>query len=93
MTESTHIHTYRCAICGRIKGEVNHWRMVWWGLRDGVSMFLDAAWDEEIAADPKTMHVCGQGCALAAHERYLDGGPMTDNDNRAAAVDPQQEVA
>jgi hypothetical protein len=68
-----------CDVCGRQKREVNHW----WVLHPsrlarthGMPKWLRTSvmpWDEEEAAAPNALHICGQACMLKAIERFMQG--------------------
>ena len=81
--------TFTCDICGKPKGEANHWWMAAVGPvpcfeenggtdpRDG--RFTLMRWSGADSQNPNMYHLCGQGCALQAMERYMnEGGLDTD---------------
>lgn len=59
---------FTCDVCGRQKGEVNHWYML--SIMGGE--FILSAWD----ADKKHAHkhLCGQECVIKAVNEYLSSG-------------------
>lgn len=60
-----------CDVCGKKKELANHW----WGARytwDGHTITY-RPWNKWATFEEMTHHLCGQGCALTMHERYLEG--------------------
>jgi hypothetical protein len=60
-----------CDICGKKKESTNHW----WGARyiACVDTITYRPWQEWGSHEEMTHHLCGQGCCLTLHERYLEG--------------------
>lgn len=56
-----------CDVCGKQKGDVNHWWLVW-ASRQGM-------WIEPfrlIEADSQPKHICGQECAIRSLNDYMN---------------------
>ena len=78
--------TFTCDICGKPKGEANHW---WMAAVGAVPCFEDNGgtdprdpritlmrWSMADSQNPNMYHLCGQGCALQAVERYMNEGSI-----------------
>ena len=63
--------TVNCDICGKKKELTNHW----WGARfvPAGNAITYRPWTEWGSLEEMSHHLCGQGCALTLHERYLEG--------------------
>jgi hypothetical protein len=69
--------SFTCDICGKTKGEANHW----WMLShadcacdedDQVPQrFSVMPWNAEQSRNPEMRHLCGKGCAMQALERFM----------------------
>jgi hypothetical protein len=69
--------SFTCDICGKTKGEANHW----WMLShaecacdedDQVPQrFSVMPWSAEQSRNPEMRHLCGKGCAMQALERFM----------------------
>src|ERR1700743_1809635 len=69
--------SFTCDICGKKKGEANHW----WMLShaecacdedDQVPQrFSIMPWSAEQSRNPEMRHLCGKGCAMQALERFM----------------------
>ena len=76
--------TYTCDMCGKRKGEANHWWMATLGGsrkaeaggRVGEARLSLFRWSQAESQDEKMYHLCGQGCAVQALERYMDEGTL-----------------
>ena len=77
--------SFTCDICGKSKGEANHWWMAALGsvpcfeddgkgIRD--QRFTLMRWSRSDSQNPDMYHLCGQGCALQAMERYMTEGTI-----------------
>ncbi len=78
--------TFTCDICGKSKGEANHWWMAAVGsvpcfeengggdLRD--QRFTLMRWSRADSQNPDMYHLCGQGCAMQAMERFMTEGSI-----------------
>ena len=79
--------SFNCDICGKKKGEANHWWMVL--LRDvpcydegqPSSRFTLLPWNAAESRNGDLYHLCGQGCAMKAMVRFMTTG----------AIDPVEE--
>ena len=73
--------SFTCDICGKPKGEANHWWMASVGTlpcfedQDTVeTRFTLMRWSEAESRNIEVYHLCGQGCAMQAMERYMTEG-------------------
>ena len=80
--------TFTCDICGKAKGEANHWWMASVGSVPCVEpdpqdafektfpdqRFTLLRWSRADSQNPDIYHLCGQGCALQAMERFMNEG-------------------
>jgi len=58
-----------CDVCGRAKGEVNHWWLA--NTEDGVRWLLQP-WDDSLAATSNGIqHLCGHDCASKKQSEYM----------------------
>ncbi len=77
---------FTCDICGKSKGEANHWWMAALGsvpcfesngghdLRE--QRFTLMRWSRTDSQNPDMYHLCGQGCAMQAMERFMTEGSI-----------------
>lgn len=85
--------SFICNICGTVKLESNHWWMITLGrvhcLDEGQPSprFTLLAWNEDQSRNPDIYHVCGEGCASKALERFMSTGNLeaTKSASRIAA--------
>jgi hypothetical protein len=70
----TRIVTYRCRVCGVLRGATNHWRIVFCFDLNGEQHFGAETWDDMEALQHDRTHVCGERCALVLFERWLATG-------------------
>lgn len=92
---------YTCDICGRKKGEANHWWMLTLG---DVSCFDEGQpgkrftlmpWDANESQDREFYHLCGQSCAMTAMERFMNTGAILvdqEEERPRREVEPIREV-
>jgi hypothetical protein len=77
---------YRCAgpNCGLLKSSTDRWWLMWtsYGAFNRPVLYL-CPWDEEIAAQECTLHVCGELCAQKLQSQYM--GNVRQNDLKRAA--------
>ena len=69
--------SFTCDVCGKKKGEANHW----WMLALGESpcdeedqppqRFAVMPWSGSQSRDAEMRHLCGKGCAMQALERFM----------------------
>jgi len=71
------IDTYKCDVCGKQKGDVNHWWVLWTrGKNPTFQIALELrTWNEEslkgaVWAD-KHFHLCGQECVLKQVTEFM----------------------
>ena len=62
--------TYACDICGKQKGDVNHWWM-YDPPKGPQQCFGIWEWDNDCAAGLK--HACGQECVIKAVNEWMQG--------------------
>jgi hypothetical protein len=74
--------SFTCDICGKKKGEANHWWMVLLGDvpcydegQPGLRFTL-LPWNLAESRNPEMYHLCGQGCAMKAMERFMTTGAI-----------------
>ena len=72
---------YRCKVCGTLKGETNHWRLLWAGPFAGVKRMFISEWTTWLAQDLKLVRedqvaaaACGYGCTQKLVSRWLETG-------------------
>jgi len=69
--------SFTCDVCGKKKGEANHWWMLALGdcpcdEEDQVPQrFSVMPWRGQQSRDPEMRHLCGKGCAMQALERFM----------------------
>jgi hypothetical protein len=77
---------YRCAgpNCGLLKQSTDRWWLMWTSFGDFHRPVLYLCpWDEEIAAQEGTLHVCGELCAQKLQSQYM--GNVRENDLKRSA--------
>lgn len=68
---------YTCDICGKKKGTSNHWWMLMLGevpcydQGQPSQRFTLLPWSFAESRDACMLHLCGQGCAMQALERFM----------------------
>ena len=73
---------FTCDICGKKKGEANHWWMVMLGdvpcFDEGQpsQRFTLLPWNLAESRNPDMYHLCGQSCAMTAMERFMTHGSI-----------------
>jgi hypothetical protein len=74
--------SFTCDICGKKKGEANHWWMVALGSvpcfdegQPGLRFTL-LPWNAAESRNNEMYHLCGQGCAMKAMERFMTTGEI-----------------
>jgi hypothetical protein len=76
--------SFTCDICGKTKGEANHW---WMASLGTVPCFEEVGdmrnlrftlmrWNPAESRNQDMYHLCGQGCAMQAAERYMTDGAV-----------------
>jgi hypothetical protein len=71
--------SFRCDICGRKKGDANHWWMVslgdvpCWDEGQPRQRFTLMPWNALESQNAEFYHMCGQSCAMQAIERFMTG--------------------
>ncbi len=75
--------TFTCDICGKHKGEANHWWMASFGsgaetqsASPGDNRFTLRRWSRAESQNEDMYHLCGQRCALQATERFMTEGAI-----------------
>jgi radical SAM protein with 4Fe4S-binding SPASM domain len=81
--------SFTCDICGKTKGEANHWWMASLGPHSAYEederalRFTLMRWHSSECRTPDIYHLCGQGCAMQAAERFMTEGAI---DSEAQSV-------
>ena len=74
--------SFTCDICGKTKGEANHWWMASLGPRSAYAederalRFTLMRWHAAECRSADIYHLCGQGCAMQAAERFMTEGAI-----------------
>lgn len=74
--------SFNCDICGKAKLESNHWWLVTTAdvlcsEEDQPSKrFTLIPWNEAESRNPDLHHLCGEGCATKALERFMSTGKL-----------------
>jgi len=74
--------SFTCDICGKKKGDANHWWMVMLGdvpcFDEGQPglRFTLLPWNAAESRSHDMHHLCGQGCAMKAMERFMTTGAI-----------------
>ena len=85
--------TFTCDICGKNKGEANHWWMASVGPAPDFGgaarpedqpaaeasepqRFTLMRWSRGDSQSAEMYHLCGQGCAMQAAERFMNEGGL-----------------
>jgi hypothetical protein len=73
---------FTCDICGKRKGEANHWWMALlgevpcWDEGQPAARFTLFPWNMGESRNRDMYHLCGQGCAMKAMERFMTTGSI-----------------
>ena len=73
----TWTESFTCNICGKRKGDVDHWWLAWVDQvqptdKEPVTpKFQLLPWSELMARSLNVVHLCGAGCALKETERWM----------------------
>jgi hypothetical protein len=84
--------SFTCDICGKTKGEANHWWMLSHSEcacdeEDQVPQrFSVIPWSADQSRNPEMRHLCGKGCAMQALERFMTPKVATAEIEPAAAA-------
>ncbi len=76
-TDMTWTETFSCNICGKSKGETDHWWIAWVESvqpadnEEVKPRFHLLPWSELMARSIDVVHLCGAGCALKEAERWM----------------------
>jgi hypothetical protein len=87
--------SFTCDICGKKKGQSNHWWMLVLGevpcFEEGQpnQRFTILPWNFAEARNPSMRHLCGEGCAMQALERFMTNQSLAINQANAR----EQEMA
>ena|SRR5580698_1609091 len=91
--------SFTCDICGKKKGEANHWWMVMLGetphYEEGQPglRFILLPWNAADSRNASMYHLCGQGCAMKAMERYMTTGTIETHDAMEHGVHPHASLS
>jgi hypothetical protein len=67
-------HFYRCAgpNCGVVKRANDRWWLMWTSFADlKIPVLYLSPWDEKIAQQEGTLHVCGELCAQRLQSHFM----------------------
>ncbi len=72
---------FSCDICGKTKGEANHWWLAMLAPHPPETAESDARftllrWSRAESQGEAMYHLCGQGCAMQAMERFMTEGTI-----------------
>jgi hypothetical protein len=73
----TWTESFQCNICGKKKGDVDHWWISWVDIvqpsdvEEPKPKLQLLPWSELMARHPDVVHLCGGGCALKEAERWM----------------------
>jgi hypothetical protein len=64
---------FRCAgpNCGELKGDSDHWWLMWPSREEGVAVLSICAWNEEMARREGALSVCGELCAEKLQSMFM----------------------
>ncbi len=74
--------SFTCDICGKTKGEANHWWLAELATDTRTTddnpapRFTLMRWHIAESRNPEIYHLCGQGCAMQATERFMTEGAI-----------------
>ena len=74
----TWTETFNCDICGKQKGNVDHWWLAWsepYSPHDQAprhQMLKIYPWENMTAHDANTKHLCGQACLQKLVDRWMN---------------------
>jgi hypothetical protein len=74
--------SFSCDICGKTKGESNHWWMATAGPpvcseeQESADRFTLLPWSAESCCSSELHHLCGQSCAMQALARFMTFGSL-----------------
>ena len=77
--------SFTCDICNRKKLDGSHWWMLVLGdvpcFEEGqpARRFTLMPWNQTESGNPDYFHLCGQGCAMQAMERFMNHGSITSD--------------
>lgn len=74
------VESYKCDVCGKQKGDVNHWwitRVGAWKNKPCLSLVLwsDEALNAPVLHDTTEAHLCGSECAIKKVNEFLGAKP------------------
>lgn len=90
--------SFSCDICGNKKMESNHWWMVTLGnvlcFEEGqpARHFTLVPWNQAESRNQNVFHVCGEGCATKALERFMSSGTLAQEVHRAIPRSPSERL-
>ena len=76
---------YRCAgpNCGLVKGATDRWWLMWASMNEYKRPVLYlCAWDDKMAQEEGTLHVCGELCAQKLQSQFM--GNIRENQLKRA---------
>ena len=81
--------SFTCDICGKMKLESNHWWMVTLGdvfcfeADQPPKHFSIVPWNAAESRNEDVHHICGEGCATKALERFMSTGTLAKEVHRS----------
>jgi hypothetical protein len=84
--------SFSCDICGKKKGEANHWWMVMlgdvpcWEEDQPSHRFTIFPWNAAESQNPEMYHLCGEGCAMQAMQRFMTSKAIVSFAEKTGAV-------
>jgi len=90
--------SFSCDICGKMKMESNHWWMVTLGkvlcFEEGRPSrhFTLVPWAQAESRNTNIHHICGEGCATKALERFMSSGTLAQEVHRAIPRSPSERL-
>jgi hypothetical protein len=84
--------SFSCDICGKKKGEANHWWMVMlgdvpcWEADQPNHRFTLFPWNAAESQNPDMYHLCGEGCAMQAMQRFMTSKEIVSFSEKTAGV-------
>jgi hypothetical protein len=87
----TWTESFSCNVCGKRKGEVDHWWLAWVDQiqpsdeEEFKPKLQIMPWSELMARSIEVVHLCGAGCALKEAERWMTSVAQTKRAASSAA--------
>jgi hypothetical protein len=64
---------FRCAgpNCSQLKGQTDHWWLMWPSKEGNVAVLSLCAWDDDLARHEAALCVCGEQCAQKLQSKFM----------------------